>query len=132
MTALRLAELREGTWLRPANLLRARPPVVAEQCTLLTGAPDGDPAELAAALWDLDGWAAGARALTAAADAAAEAGDLARRFTVSAAVLRHLLADPLLPAGLLPGDWPGAALRARYDAFEADLRAVLQRHAAPG
>ncbi|MGK5448657.1 PaaX family transcriptional regulator C-terminal domain-containing protein [Streptomyces radiopugnans] len=131
MAALRLAELREGTWLRPANLLRPRPPVVTEQCTLLTGAPDGDPAELAAALWDLDGWAARARALTAAADAAAEAGDPARRFTVSAAVLRHLLADPLLPPALLPGDWPGAALRVRYDAFEADLRAVLRRHTAP-
>ncbi|MFP8945047.1 PaaX family transcriptional regulator C-terminal domain-containing protein [Streptomyces fenghuangensis] len=131
MAALRLAELREGTWLRPANLLRPRPPVVTEQCTLLTGAPDGDPAELAAALWDLDGWAARARALAATADAAAEAGDPARRFTVSAAVLRHLLADPLLPAALLPGDWPGAALRARYDAFEADLRAVLRRHTAP-
>ncbi|GAA2415810.1 PaaX family transcriptional regulator C-terminal domain-containing protein [Streptomyces glaucosporus] len=131
MTVLRLAELREGTWLRPANLVRPRPPVVAEQCTLLTGAPEGDPAALAAALWDLDGWAAGARALVDAADAAEEAGDLARRFTVAAAALRHLLADPLLPAELLPGDWPGTALRRRYDAFEADLRAVLRRHTAP-
>ena len=132
MAALRLAELREGTWLRPANLRRPHPPVVTEQCTLLTGAPEGDPAALAATLWDLDGWAAAARALVAAADAAEETGDLARRFTVAAASLRHLLADPLLPAELLPGDWPGAALRARYDAFEDDFRAVLRRHAAPG
>ncbi len=131
MTALRLAELREGTWLRPANLVRPRPPVVTEQCTLLTGAPEGDPAALAATLWDLAGWAARARALVAAADAAEEAGDLARRFTVAAAALRHLLTDPLLPAELLPDDWPGAALRGRYDAFETDLRTVLRRHTTP-
>ncbi|GAA2424922.1 PaaX family transcriptional regulator C-terminal domain-containing protein [Streptomyces macrosporus] len=130
MTVLRLAELREGTWLRPANLVRSRPPVVTEQCTLLTGRPEGDPAALAATLWDLDGWAGRARALVAAADAAEEAGDLARRFTVAAAALRHLLADPLLPAELLPDGWPGAELRARYDAFAADLRAVLRRHTA--
>lgn len=130
MAALRLAELREGTWLRPANLVRVRPAVVTGQCTLLTGVPEGDPAALAAALWDLDGWARRARALTAAADAAEEAGDLARRFTVAAAALRHLLADPLLPDELLPGGWPGAALRDRYAAFEADLRAVLRRHTA--
>ncbi|MTE21692.1 PaaX domain-containing protein, C- domain protein [Streptomyces sp. TRM43335] len=130
MAVLRLAELREGTWLRPANLVRDRPAVVTEQCTLFTGAPEGDPAALAAALWDLDGWAERARALVAAADAAEEADDPARRFTVAAAALRHLLADPLLPADLLPDDWPGAALRARYTAFEADLRAVLRRRAA--
>ncbi|HEX5566456.1 MAG TPA: PaaX family transcriptional regulator C-terminal domain-containing protein [Streptomyces sp.] len=132
MAALRLAELRGGTWLRPANLLRTRPPVVTEQCTLLTGTPEGDPAALAAALWDLDGWSATARALLAAAEAAEEDGDLARRFTVSAAVLRHLLADPLLPAALLPGGWPGAALRESYDAFEDDFRVVLRRHTATG
>ncbi|MEE1942858.1 PaaX family transcriptional regulator C-terminal domain-containing protein [Streptomyces sp. TRM 70361] len=130
MTELRLAELREGTWLRPANLSRSRPAVVTGQCTWLTGAPEGDPAALAARLWDLDDWAAQARTLLAAAGAAEEAGDLARRFTVSAAVLRHLLADPLLPAELLPGDWPGEELRRRYDAFEADFRTVLRRHTA--
>ncbi|MEV0266112.1 PaaX family transcriptional regulator C-terminal domain-containing protein [Streptomyces sp. NPDC050617] len=126
MTALRLAELREGTWLRPANLVRDRPPVVLAQCTLLTGAPEsGRPAELAAALWDLDGWERRARALQRALTGAHA---LAERFTVSAAILRHLLADPVLPAELLPPRWPGDALRAGYDAFEDEFRRILARH----
>lgn len=129
MAVLRLAELREGCWLRPANLLRARPAVVTEQCTVLTGAPEGDPAELAAGLWDLAGWARRARALEAALDALpGRPGDLAERFTVSAAVLRHLLDDPVLPAPLLPADWPGDRLRHRYAAWDRDFRGLLLEH----
>ncbi|MDT0449400.1 PaaX family transcriptional regulator C-terminal domain-containing protein [Streptomyces hesseae] len=127
MAGLRLAELREGCWLRPANLVRTvRPPVVAEQCTLLTGAPEGDPSALAATLWDLTGWARRARALEAA--LSDRPGNLAERFTVSAAVLRHLLADPVLPEPLLPADWPGERLRQRYEAFDRDFRSLLLRY----
>ncbi|MCP2354677.1 phenylacetic acid degradation operon negative regulatory protein [Nonomuraea thailandensis] len=123
MTALRLAELREGTWLRPANLVRgAWPEIVTAQCTLIDGRPRRDPTPL---LWDLDGWAAEARRLERALDGAQ---GLAEGFLVSAAVLRHLLADPLLPAELLPDGWPGAGLRARYDAFDRRYREVLQEH----
>ncbi|MET7935467.1 PaaX family transcriptional regulator C-terminal domain-containing protein [Streptomyces sp. NPDC005322] len=129
MADLRLAELREGAWLRPANLVRPRPDVVAAQCGWFTGAPEGDPAELAARLWDLDGWARQARLLGAALD---RADGPAQRFTVAAAALRHLLADPVLPARLLPEDWPGAELRRRYDAFERDFRALLPRLAGGG
>ncbi|MGW5159657.1 PaaX family transcriptional regulator C-terminal domain-containing protein [Nonomuraea wenchangensis] len=125
MTALRLGELREGTWMRPANLVRsAWPEVVTAQCTLIDGRPHGDPTPL---LWDLDGWAAEARRLEGALE---RADGLAEGFLVSAAVLRHLLADPLLPPELLPADWPGAELRARYDAFDARYREVLFRHLA--
>jgi phenylacetic acid degradation operon negative regulatory protein len=129
MAGLRLAELREGSWLRPANLDRSRPAVATEQCTWLTGTPDDDPAALAARLWNLDGWARRARALTTALDDARTPAD---RFTVAAAALRHLLADPLLPAPLLPGDWPGAALRSSYDAFETELGDLLRQYLAPG
>lgn len=122
MVALRLAELREGTWLRPANLVRAWPEVVTAQCTLIDGRPHDDPTPL---LWDLDGWAAEAHGLERALD---RAEGLAEGFLVSAAVLRHLLADPLLPEELLPRDWPGARLRARYDDFDRRYREVLQRH----
>lgn len=123
MTALRLAELREGTWLRPANLVRgAWPEIVTAQCTLIDGRPHRDPTPL---LWDLDGWAAEARRLERSLDGAQ---GLAEGFLVSAAVLRHLLADPLLPAELLPDGWPGAALRSRYDAFDRRYREVLQEH----
>ncbi|MFF4291419.1 PaaX family transcriptional regulator C-terminal domain-containing protein [Streptomyces sp. NPDC001739] len=123
MAGLRLAELREGSWLRPANLDRPRPAVVTEQCTWFTGTPDDDPAALAARLWDLDAWAAHARALMTALD---RADTLADRFTIAAAALRHLLADPLLPAALLPPHWPGTPLRTHYARFEADLREALR------
>ncbi|MER7366279.1 PaaX family transcriptional regulator C-terminal domain-containing protein [Nonomuraea wenchangensis] len=129
MTALRLAELREGTWMRPANLVRPTwPEVVTAQCTLIDGRPHGDPTPL---LWDLDGWAAEARRLEGALERVEGLADgLAEGFLVSAAVLRHLLADPLLPPELLPAGWPGAELRARYDAFDARYREVLLRHLA--
>ncbi|MFF2921304.1 PaaX family transcriptional regulator C-terminal domain-containing protein [Streptomyces celluloflavus] len=128
MADLRLAELREGSWLRPANLDRPRPAVATEQCTWFTGTPDDDPAALVRRLWDLDGWAERARALLTALD---RAGTPADRFTVAAAVLRHLLADPLLPGGLLPPDWPGDALRLRYAAFETELRELLRQFIEP-
>lgn len=122
MSALRMAELREGTWLRPANLVRAWPGTVTAQCTLIDGRPREDPTAL---LWDLDGWAAEARRLERVLD---RADGLAEGFLVSAAVLRHLLADPLLPEELLPPRWPGAGLRARYDDFDRRYREVLRRH----
>ncbi|MFB4320224.1 PaaX family transcriptional regulator C-terminal domain-containing protein [Actinomadura sp. 21ATH] len=125
MSALRLAELREGTWLRPANLGRPRPEIVQRQCAFLSGRPEEEPAALAASLWDLDGWACTARELRAALDAA---GSLAEQFTVSAAVLRHLLRDPLLPAALLPAGWPGPELREHYERFEADFERLLTDH----
>jgi phenylacetic acid degradation operon negative regulatory protein len=39
----------------------------------------------------------------------------------AAAIVRHLLTDPTLPAELLPADWPGAGLRAAYHDFAAEL-----------
>jgi phenylacetic acid degradation operon negative regulatory protein len=123
MTELRLAELREGTWLRPANLVRERPALVTEQCTFLTGRPDAP--GLAEVLWDLAGWAARARELMAALDVAA---DLPATFILAAAVLRHFLADPLLPAELLPADWPGQRLRTRYEEFDDRFQKVLRAH----
>jgi phenylacetic acid degradation operon negative regulatory protein len=123
MTELRLAELREGMWLRPANLTRERPALVTEQCTFLVGRPEQP--GLAATLWDLPGWAARARELT---DALDEAADLPSSFVLAAAVLRHFLADPLLPAELLPADWPGTRLRARYEDFDRAFRQLLAAH----
>ncbi|MFI6902530.1 PaaX family transcriptional regulator C-terminal domain-containing protein [Nonomuraea sp. NPDC050394] len=122
MGALRLAELREGTWMRPSNLIRDWPDSVTAQCTLVDGRPRRDPTPL---LWDLDGWAAEARALERELQ---RADGLAEGFIVSAAVLRHLLKDPLLPPALLPPGWPGAELRERYDAFDRSYREVLMKH----
>lgn len=134
MAALRLAERREGVWLRPDNLDPDRLPdlraVAERQCAWFEATPDGDPAALAADLWDLDGWAAGARRLlTAMADqvGALEAGAtaaLAPGFVLSASVLRHFQADPLLPPALAPTGWPGDELRRQYDRYDAAFRAV--------
>jgi phenylacetic acid degradation operon negative regulatory protein len=33
----------------------------------------------------------------------------------------------LLPAALLPADWPGGALRADYDAWDAHYRRTLRQ-----
>jgi phenylacetic acid degradation operon negative regulatory protein len=132
--ALRLAELREGAWARPDNLLPDRAAdalEVAERwCRWWRGAaptPPPDPADL----WDLAGWATvadGLRRDMAALLPTLEAGDpsgLADGFVTAAAVLRHMQADPLLPAELLPNRWPGTALRREYDAYDAAYRAVL-------
>ncbi len=122
MAQLRLAELREGVWLRPANLPRDVSPIVAGQCTLADGRIHGDPAALAASLWDLNAWADTARSLLSLMTAAATPAD---RFTVAAAMARHMLGDPLLPAELVPEGWPGPALRAAYAAFGVELRDLL-------
>ena len=124
MRRLRLAELREGTWMRPANLASdleaADRSVLADQCVRFTALPRDEPTLLAAELWDLDGWVAQARRLIrdlAVWDDRLDAGDvaaLAPSFIVSAAVLRHLLADPLLPDELVPPNWPGGELRSAY------------------
>ena len=130
LTAARLAELREGVWLRPDNV--DVPVLDAAELRWSTVVPDGDAAELAAELWDLPGWAAGAQHLRTRMDELVgplDAGDrttLADGFVLSADVLRHLQADPLLPAELLPAGWPGAALRREYDRYDRAYRAVLR------
>jgi phenylacetic acid degradation operon negative regulatory protein len=53
---------------------------------------------------------------------------LAEGFVVSAAVLRHFQADPLLPEELLPRAWPGGELRAEYDRFDTAYRALLREY----
>ena len=134
MRALALAEYREAVWMRPANLPldrdRRAAGVVDAQCRQFTVRPDEQGAELAARLWDLPGWATranGLRAELAALVASLEAGDtgqLPEGFVLSAAVLRHLLADPRLPDQLLPSPWPGADLRADYDRYDRAFKAV--------
>lgn len=136
LAALKMAELREGVWLRPANLDPQRlpdEPVRAAADLLWAHVVVADGAELAARLWDLAGWARTATELTAAMTAAGEqlAKDdddaLAPGFELSAAVLRHFVADPQLPESLLPDDWPGSGLRAAYRDFDEQYRAHLRR-----
>jgi phenylacetic acid degradation operon negative regulatory protein len=113
----RFGELREGVWMRPDNLefdvdveVRARMRIVQ--------ARDDAPAELAGQLWDLPSWAGTGQRLVA---EMSRAGDVPARFVVAAAIVRHLLTDPVLPDELLPADWPGTRLRTNYNDFAAEL-----------
>lgn len=127
---VRLAELREGVWLRPDNIDVVWPDAARRQCTIVH-ARDVDPS-LVTRLWRLDQWAADTNSLRADMRALVgplEQGDadaLADGFVVSAAVLRHFQADPLLPEELLPPKWPGSALRDEYDRFDGAYRSLLR------
>ena len=124
----RLAEQRDGVWLRPDNLDLRPDPADDPDIVVCAAVPDAEPAALAAALWDLGGWAEQARGLRALLLERPTGGpdDLAPGFALSAAVLRHLQADPLLPAALVPGDWPGPDLRASYSDWDRRYRSVLR------
>lgn len=133
---LGLRERRDGTWMRPANLDPQRLPgsrrVLSDQADHFIGRPtDRDPANLVAELFDLAPWADEARSLIARmADLAPELAStatppLARGFELAAAALRHQVADPLLPAALMPEGWPGPALRAGYAAYNVAYRERL-------
>jgi phenylacetic acid degradation operon negative regulatory protein len=124
----RLAEQREGFWLRPDNIELRPDPAHDSDLALYSGLPVLPPDELVASLWDLEGWAERAEALRAELEALTPRGpgDLAPGFELSAAVLRHLVADPLLPDELLPDSWPGRALRATYDRWDRRYRQVLR------
>ncbi|QYJ03376.1 hypothetical protein KUV85_13700 [Nocardioides panacisoli] len=117
----RLAELREGVWTRPANLRRPLAPGEASASVLqvFRATPAEDPATLAARLWDLAAWAADGEAML---DLLARTREPALRLAAAARIVRHLAADPLLPASLLPPDWPGPRLRTAYAAYQAELR----------
>ncbi len=113
----RFAELREGVWMRPDNLEVDLDMGVRGRSRVLT-ARDAEPADLARQLWNLPGWAKTGGELL---DAMAVADDIPGRFTVAAAMVRHLLSDPVLPDELLPPGWPGERLRAGYTDFAAEL-----------
>lgn len=133
---LHLAEVREGLWARPDHPAatrraheRAAANTIAAQATWVRGARPEAPERFVAA-FDLDGWADEARSLIAElqdGQPMLDAGDhtaLGATFVTAAAVLRHLVADPSLPSGLLPADWPGAELRQTFDRFDTAFKAT--------
>lgn len=142
LALLRLARLRDGVYLRPDNLPTSPLPEVRDRvnqaCRWFRVQPDEDDAELVHQLWDLDGWIARAdvlRKLLNVIGPGMRDGDtqvLGPGFVLSAAVLRHLQSDPLLPRELWPRRWNGERLRADYDTFDAAYRSLLAqwwRHA---
>ncbi|ORA17896.1 PaaX domain-containing protein, C- domain protein [Mycobacterium asiaticum DSM 44297] len=117
MHSKRFGELREGVWMRPDNFDLVLDPDVLARVRVLH-ARDDAPTALAGQLWDLTEWAqVGHRLL----DEIADAASVPQRFTVAAAMVRHLLTDPMLPDELLPADWPGARLRTAYHDFATEL-----------
>lgn len=120
----RLGELREGVWLRPDNLAKNNlPDPVPDEArgrVRVLASRDDDPTGLAAALWDLPGWAREGTRLLREINRSA---DVPARFAAAAAVVRHLLTDPVLPAALLPDGWPGERLRESYADFAAQMAA---------
>jgi phenylacetic acid degradation operon negative regulatory protein len=125
----RLAELREGIWMRPDNLEVRLDPEVQRDSTVLSARPEEDPCGLASRLWDVEAWAGRAcRLMGRMADRPPTGpSDLAPGFELSASVLRHLQADPLLPVELLPAGWPGGVLREQYDDWDARYRSILEK-----
>lgn len=121
LTGHRLAELREVVWTRPANLSRPRGYADDPVLTTFLAVPDQDPAELSTRLWDLAGWAAAGHQLV---DRLAASREPALRLAAAAHLVRHLATDPLLPATLLPADWPGAELRSVYASYQEELRGL--------
>ncbi|WP_216822973.1 hypothetical protein [Aeromicrobium sp. A1-2] len=117
----RLAELREGIWLRPANLDRPAAYQAEPALNTFVARPDRDAAELAEHLWQLGDWSRRAHALEA---QLRETTDPALRLTVAANLVRLLSTDPILPPALLPAQCPAESLRAAYGAYQGELRAL--------
>lgn len=143
--ALRLAEARDGVWLRPDNLPGSSRPanaraVMESQATRMLAQPDTDD-ELAASLWDLRSWNQTAMDLRRRMHASTsrlvedDTSALAPGFVLAAAVLRHLNADPLLPEELrvsvVGAADQSAALRRDYDRYDGAYRALLARWLRP-
>jgi phenylacetic acid degradation operon negative regulatory protein len=130
-TALHLAELREGVWLRPDNLDPQRLPTMREvldrQCVHFhNAATDIDPYAVGS-LFALEDWARDANRFISAMQAELDIPSRQQddtsdgfrfQFALSIAVVRHLQLDPLLPAELIPEDWPGNRLRDTYRRFD--------------
>ncbi|OBA89923.1 transcriptional regulator [Mycobacteriaceae bacterium 1482268.1] len=139
-TALHLAELREGVWMRPDNLEPDRLPslraVLDRQCVHFHGAQTDVPKQTVSSLFALDDWAAKARRLDRAMldelDVEnVDADDFAHQFALSIAAVRHLELDPLLPAPFVPHQWPAHTLRHTYRRFDEHFKRRLNSAVMP-
>lgn len=121
----RLAELREGTWMRPANLDR---PLFHDPHTTTMLARPQQADRITASLWDLEAWAEQGRELLV----ASRRPELdAHRFAAVATLVRHLRSDPALPPELTPAGWPADEMRVAYDRYRAQLTQTTIREGVP-
>jgi phenylacetic acid degradation operon negative regulatory protein len=132
MRRSRLVPWRESVWIRPDNLVgllatTADRAVIERQCTWWSATPE-QPIDVTGA-FELDGLhdrGLRLRDLIAAATAALpDPAALAPAFVVGAATAQHLRRDPLLPAELLPADWPADGLRERYAAYTTAMERAI-------
>lgn len=124
---LKLAEIREGLWMRPDNRGGETPQsaqaVVNAQATWLRGARPDHPTDLVGS-FAVDEWSGYADGLIGELERWQPALDdrrtdvLGETFVIAADVLRHLVADPELPSELVPTDWPADRLRDRFERFD--------------
>lgn len=126
----RFGELRPDIWMRPANLPVASP---APDWIVTTGPIAGaDPVDLRDRLWDIDVLARRGASLVTTIDRIAgdtdwsDPASIPDVFVASAAVVRYLRDDPLLPPELAPPDWPADRIRPAYDALEQELQTLLR------
>jgi len=126
----RFGELRPDIWMRPANLPVPSP---APDWIVTTGPIAGaDPVDLRDRLWDIDVLAHRGTSLLTTIDRLGRDTDwsdpasIPDVFVASAAVVRYLRDDPLLPPELTPRDWPADRIRPAYDALEQELQTLLR------
>lgn len=122
LKTMRMAELRDGVWARPDNLYMPRPHDLPHfECLWGTTRFETDSQGIVHVLWNTKAWAKEAVSLTRQMamwrHLPPDVELLVPGFELSAAVLRHFNADPLLPPELLPADWPGDRLRREYETF---------------
>lgn len=137
LTALGLGELREGVWMRPANLDEQRLPRARAEAGsqvnwfTVNEVDQTTSVELVNALFELDQWEATAGRLIDAIDkAVADMGAddaMVSGFKLASATVRHLVHDPLLPHALTPKGWPADELRTIYGVFESSYQQQLRQ-----
>ena len=128
MINARMGELRPECWLRPSNIDDPVGLTDLDGVVAVRGALTGlDPATMARRVWDLDAIAARCRWLLARLGEPPEAATaLPDAMLVSAAVVRFLREEPLLPAALTPDGWPVDDLRRVYREYDRDFGRVLR------
>jgi phenylacetic acid degradation operon negative regulatory protein len=126
----RFGELRPDIWMRPANL---PVPAPAPQWIVTTGPVAGtDPVDLRDGLWDIAALASRGTSLVADIERLradtdwSDPASIPDVFVASAAVVRYLRDEPLLPPSLTPPHWPAARIRPEYDALERELQTLLR------
>jgi phenylacetic acid degradation operon negative regulatory protein len=132
----RFAEIEEGVWTRPDNLVTRGSRLeglVGTDWSLEEQVVYPNPRAMAGELWDLEGWSSNAQNLLGRAEDFSE--DVAKEiirpellpyaYLVAAAIFRHLVSDPLLPPALMNSSRYAAELQMRLWRLRSSLHPAL-------